>query len=94
MPLSQLEHDTVAKLCALSKQVLADLQPRLSSINELWNSAGGIASTLTQAELDEVAALSGLTKQQLDDCVFAYTNVLSALDAATPAITQVAARFL
>ena len=94
MPMSTLERDTVGKLCALSKSVLADLQPRLASINELYNSAGGISSTLTQAELDEETALSGLQKSTIDDCVFAFSAMLSAIDAAAPAINQVAARFL
>lgn len=94
MPMSTLEHDTVSKLCALSKAVLADLHPRLASINELYNSAGGISSTLTQAELDEVAALSGLQKSTVDDCVFAFSSMLAAIDAAFPAISQVGARFL
>lgn len=94
MPMSQLETDFVAKLCALSKQVLADLLPRLANVNELYNSAGGIATTLTQAELDEVAALSGLTTTQVADTVFAFVAMKSALDAAFPAISQVGARFL
>ena len=94
MPMSVLEHDTVSKLCALSKTVLADLRPRLASINELYNSAGGVSATLTQAELDEEAALSGLQKSTLDDCVFAFSAMLSAIDAAQAAINQTAARFL
>lgn len=94
MPMSVLEHDTVSKLCALSKSVLADLRPRLASINELYNSAGGVSSTLTQAELDEEAALSGLQKSTLDDTVFAFSAMLSAIDAAQAAINQTAARFL
>jgi hypothetical protein len=94
MPMSVLENDSVAKICALSKSVLADLRPRLSSINELYNSAGGIKETLTQEELDEVTALSGLTKTTLDDTVFAFSAMLSAIDAAQAAINQTAARFL
>jgi hypothetical protein len=74
--------------------VLADLRPRLSSINELYNSAGGIKETLTQEELDEVTALSGLTKTTLDDTVFAFSAMLAAIDAAQAAINQTAARFL
>lgn len=94
MPMNTLERDTVGRLCALSKSVLADLRPRLASINELYNSAGGVSSTLTQAELDEEAALSGLQKQTLDDTVFAFSAMLSSIDAAQAAINQTAARFL
>jgi len=92
--MSTLEHDVLAKEFALCKNVLADLQPRLASLNELYNSAGGVKETLTQTEMDEVPELSGLQKTTVDDAVFALSNVLTAIDAAYPSLAQCAARFL
>jgi hypothetical protein len=94
MALSQLEHDTVSKICALTKNVLADWQPRLASLNEVYNAAGGVKETLSQGELDELPELSGLQKTTVDDAVFALSGVLSAIDAAYAALAQCAARFL
>ena len=96
MALSTLEHDFLAKLFAVAKTVLQDLQPRLASMNELYNAAGiGISATLTQAELDEVPALSGLTVQQVNDATYALTAVvLPGITGAQGPLTQCAARFL
>jgi hypothetical protein len=95
MPISTLEHDTLAKLFAICKTVQADLQPKLSQLDSIYNSGGGVSETLTQAELDELPELSGLTKQTIDDGVFALTSgVLPALVNATAALSQLAARFL
>ena len=94
MALSQLERDTLAKSFAVSKQVLADLLPRLDSLNEIYNSAGGVKDTLTQGELDELPELSGLTKQTVDDAIFALTGMKTTADAAAAALNQMAARFL
>jgi hypothetical protein len=95
MPMSTLEKDTLSRLFAICKTVQADLQPKLSQLDSIYNSAGGVTSTLTQEELDELPELSGLTKQTCDDGVYALTNgVLPALVNATAAISQLAARFL
>jgi hypothetical protein len=95
MPLSQLESDSLAKLFALCKTMEFDVQPKLAQLDAIYNSAGGVASTLTQAELDEVASLSGLQKQVIDDGVFALTSgVLTALVNANAALAQLAARTL
>jgi hypothetical protein len=94
MPMSQLERDTLAKNFALCKNILADLQPRLAGLNEVYNAAGGVKETLDQTELDELPELSGLQKTTVDDAVFALSNVLTAIDAAYPALAQCAARFI
>jgi hypothetical protein len=96
MPMDQLERDFLAKLFAVSKMVLQDLHPRLATLNELYNAAGiGIATTLTQAELDELAELSGLTVQQVSDATYALTAViLPGITNAYGPLTQVGARFL
>ena len=95
MPLSQLEHDTLAKAFAVSKTLLLDLQPKLAGLDSIYNSAGGVATTLTQAELDEIPALSGLTLAQVNDGLYALTAViLPGIQTAYPALAQLAARFL
>lgn len=95
MPMSQLEHDTLAKIFAVSKQVLLDIQPKLASLKELYDSAGGVKTTLTQEELDEVPELSGITKTQIDDAAYALTaGMLPAIEAGFAALSQAAARFL
>ena len=94
MALSQLERDTLAKSFAVSKQVLADLLPRLDSLNAIYNSTGGVKDTLTQGELDELPELSGLTKQTVDDAIFALTGMKTTAHAPPAALNQMAPRFL
>ena len=94
MPLSQLERDTLSKSFAISKQLLLDLQPKLASLNELYNSVGGVSSTLTQPELDELPELSGLQKTIVDDALFAMAGLTSGITNAYAALSQLAARFL
>ena len=96
MALSALEHDFLAKLFAVSKTVLQDLQPRLAALNELYNAAGiGISTTLEQSDLDTLPELSGLTVAQISDATYALTAVvLPGINNASPALIQVGARFL
>ena len=95
MPMSQLEADTIARMCAICKQLLADIQPRLESLRSIYDSAGGVKETLTQAELDENPALSGLTKQQLDDAAFVMTGaLLTGIENGYNGLAAVAARFV
>lgn len=95
MPMSTLERDTLAKSFAVSKTVLLDLQPKLASLQQIFDSAGGVKETLTQAELDEIAELSGLTKEQVDNGLYALTSaLLPAIEAGYSALAQLAARFI
>lgn len=95
MPMSILEHDTLAKSFAISKTLLADIHPKLANLNEIYNAAGtGVGSTLTQAELDELPELSGLQKTTVDDALFAMAGMLTNLTNAFAALSQMAARFL
>lgn len=82
MPMSTLEYDTLQAAFAICKTVITDLQPRLQAMQQQYDSAGGVKSTLTQAELDEATALSGLTKIAVDDGLYVLTTVL------LPGITQ------
>ena len=80
--MNTLEYDTLNLAFAVCRTILTDLQPRLTALQQQYDAAGGVKETLTQQEMDEVASLSGLTKQQADDGLYALTAVL------LPAITQ------
>jgi hypothetical protein len=95
MPLNTLERDTLAKSFAVCKQILMDLQPKLEALAVIYDSGGGVKETLTQEELNELPELSGLTKQQVDDGLYALTTViLPGVQNSYPALAQMAARFL
>ena len=92
--MTTLERDTLSKSFAVSKQLLLDLQPKLASLNEVYNSVGGVGSTLTQAELDELPELSGLQKSVVDDAQFAMAGLTAGITNAYAALAQMAARLL
>lgn len=95
MPMTILETDTIAKTCAVAKQLLADLQPKLESLRSIYDSVGGVKETLTQEEMDENPALSGLTKSQLDDALFVMTGaILTGIENGYAGLAAVAARFV
>jgi len=95
MPLSTLERDTIARACGVAKQLLYDLQPKLAVLTHIYDSAGGLKTTVTQAELDEAVELSGLTKAQLDDGLYVLTELVGpALSTGYAALAQLAARNL
>jgi len=95
MPMSQLERDTLAKSFAVAKQILNDIHPKLAGLKQIYDAEGGVKTTLTQAELDEVPELSGLTIQQVTDGLYVFTTVLlPGIENGYPAVAQLAARFL
>jgi len=95
MSMSQLERDALAKGFAICKTLLFDLQPKLAGLGEVYNAEGGVSTTLTQEELDELPELSGLTKQTVDDAMYALSaTILPGIVNAYPALSQMAARFL
>jgi len=95
MPMSQLEHDTLAKSFAVAKTLLNDLQPKLAGLAQIYDSEGGMQTTLTQEELDELPELSGLTVQQVTDGMYAMTTIiLPGIVNGYAALAQLAARFL
>ena len=95
MPMSVLERDTLAKSFAVAKQLLNDIHPKLAGLRQIFDAEGGVKTTLTQAELDAVPELSGLTTQQVTDGLYVLTTVLlPGLDDGYPAVAQLAARFL
>jgi len=82
MAMTNLEYDTLQRIFAICKSIIGDIEPKLSELQQIYDSAGGVKETLTQADLDSVSSLSSLTKQQVDDGVYVLTAVL------LPGITQ------
>lgn len=94
MAISTLEYDTVNNACATCQALLADLEPKLSQLQQIFDSEGGVKSTLTQEDLDGVAAFSGLTVAQVTDGLYVLTALLlPSIQEGTPALTQLAARY-
>lgn len=94
MPMTVLESDVLNAACATCKMILQQVQPQLASLQQLYDSAGGVGSTLTQEELDANAALSGLTKQSVDDALYVLTTVLlPGIEAGLAALNALAARY-
>lgn len=93
MAMNALEYDTLNMAFAMCRMIINDLQPRLLALQQQYDSAGGVKETLTQQEMDEVAALSGLTKAQADDGLYALTTVmLPAITNSYPALSTMASR--
>ena len=93
MALDKLGLDTVSKSMLASKQLLEQLLPVLSQLDIVYNSAGGLKETITDADLAEVPTYSGLTKAQLDDGMYALTSgVKGELTTTYNQLTELAAR--
>jgi len=93
MPLTALEQNTVSRSFFVAKKVLEEVKPVLDALNIIYDAGGGVKETLTQAELDEIPAFSGLTKTQLDDGLYALTAVIRpAITNAFTALAQLATR--
>jgi hypothetical protein len=93
MSMSQLEYDVVNAIAAICKQVINELEPKLSELQQLYDATGGVKETLSQEELDEIAVFSDLSKTTLDDAAYALTTtILPAITNSFPALAQVAAR--
>jgi len=91
--MTQLEYDVVNSIAAICKQVINELEPKLSELQQIYDAAGGVKETLTQDELDEIAVFSDLSKTTLDDAAYALTTtILPAITNSFPSLAQVAAR--
>ncbi len=93
MAISTLEQNTVTQGLRTAKLVIEKLAPVLNELNVIYDAGGGVKETLTQPELDSVAAFGGITKAQLDDGMFALTSTLkNDITNAYAQLTQLAAR--
>jgi hypothetical protein len=93
MALDKLGLDTVSRSMQGAKLLMEQALPILNQIDLIYNQAGGLKETITDADLAEVPSYSGLTKQELDDGIYALTSgVKGALTSGYNAITQLAVR--
>lgn len=92
--LTTLEATTISRAAAVAKRLLDEVKPVLDSLDVIYNTeTTGGGDTITQANLDLATNLSGLTKAQLDDALFALTSaVRGALDNAYVQLAHLAAR--
>lgn len=93
MALSVMAQNTIFAAASLSKQLNEQLEPLMARFNVLYNAVGGLKTTIVQADMDAVPALSGLTKAQLDNAMNDLTNtILTPLQAALADLAQLAGR--
>lgn len=93
MALSQMAQNTIFAAASLAKQLNEQLEPLMARFNVLYNAVGGLKTTIVQADMDAVPALSGLTKAQLDSAMNDLTNtILTPLQAALADLAQLAGR--
>lgn len=91
--MNPLESNQIAQAVAVSRRLLIEVQPMLDYLNQLYNSEGGGSTSITQADLDSAANLSGLTKQELDDGMYALTGpIRTAIETSYAQLAALAAR--
>lgn len=94
MAITTLEYDLVNNAAQACSMILTDLQPKLTGFRQIYDSAGGVQSTLTQEELDSIPSFSGLTVQQVTDAMYALTTVLlPAIESGYGALSTLGARY-
>ena len=77
MALNALEQSTVNRGIAAARKVITELKPVLDDLNVVYDrETVGVKATVTQEDLDGATYLSGLTKAELDDGMFALTSTL------------------
>jgi hypothetical protein len=76
MPLSSLELNVIRNAILTANKIITEVKPVLDSMNIIYDSGGGAKTTITQQNMDAYSNLSGLTKQQLDDGLFALTGTI------------------
>ena len=57
-------------------KLLDELLPILNAVNVTYNQAGGYKETITDGDLKQIDAYSGLTKAQLDDGMYVLTATI------------------
>ena len=76
MSLNAVQLNAISNACKMAKYLVETAKPSLDEIDNVYNAAGGLASTITQADLDAVASYSGLTTTQLADLMYALTSTI------------------
>lgn len=92
MALSQLASTTISRGIGAAKTLLEQVKPILDGIDVLYNSANGLSTTITQADLDAASNLSNLTKGQLDDAIFALVTIKNQMQNSFAQLEELACR--
>jgi hypothetical protein len=91
--LTTVEANKIHEGAQAAQLVVDQLKPVLDRLNILYDSEGGLKTTITQENMDELPSLSGMTKQQLDAGMYALTGTLrTKIDEAYTALVELAAR--
>jgi len=92
MAMAALEQNAISRAMNAAAKIIREVYPVAHELNVLYDSQGGLKTTISQEDLDSVP-LSGLTKQQLDDGLYAITATLKgAIEGAYTALAELAAR--
>lgn len=93
MTLNTLELKNIKDAAKLAKFFLQTAKPRIDALNIDYDASGGTKSTIDQAGLDAEPSLSGITKAQLDDALYALTSSLKGvLDSSYSQLEKLASR--
>lgn len=90
--LNILELNMITRVMQQAKKLTEENKAVLDGINLIFNSSGGMTTSVTQAELDEHASLSGLTVQELNDAVYGLTQIQATLTNSYQQLTKLAIR--
>lgn len=93
MALSRLEASTITQGIQIAKRLVEDVYPLLLRLDVVYHGVGNVKNTVTQANLDATPAVSGLTKQELDDGMYAAAaTVRAAIGDSYTALVDLASR--
>lgn len=76
MALSTLELNTIRRGAQMARLVIDQLKPVIDELNVIYDADDGVKEIVDQEALDTEPSLSGLTKAQLDDGMYALTATL------------------
>ncbi len=90
MALTAGEANLVSFTSKAAKILLDQFYSLETQNNQLYAGAADMDTTITQADLDSVAAFGGLTTTQLADASFAMATILGTINSALQALTVLA----
>ena len=89
MALTAPEANFVNRSVAIAAQLI-DLYGALVQVDQLWAGAADFDTTITQGDIDTVAAWAGLTTTTLNDAEFAIAAIKTSITNALPSLTVLA----
>lgn len=90
MALTASEQNHITRLAQFAKQMV-DMRNTVYQLNYQWNGVPDFDTTITQAEIDELPALTaaGLTKTDMTEVEFVASQLLSLIEDKFPQLLQV-----